>query len=48
MAIDISKVFENNEEWIKEKLDEDPSFFDNLSRGQQPELLFLGCSVRML
>lgn len=26
MAIDISKVFENNEEWIKEKLDEDPSF----------------------
>ncbi|MEZ4855464.1 MAG: carbonic anhydrase [Gelidibacter sp.] len=42
MNLDI--VFENNKNWIKEKLAEDPNYFDTLGEGQNPELLFIGCS----
>ncbi|MFD2822643.1 carbonic anhydrase [Lacinutrix iliipiscaria] len=38
------KVFENNKEWIKSKLNEDDKYFDKLGAGQNPELLFIGCS----
>lgn len=40
----LSRVFENNEKWIKEKLDLDTDYFDKLGQGQSPELLFIGCS----
>ncbi len=40
----ISKVFENNEKWIAEKLAIDENFFKNLSKGQKPEFLYIGCS----
>jgi carbonic anhydrase len=40
----IEKVFENNKAWIKEKLSIDANYFDNLSKGQQPEFLYIGCS----
>lgn len=42
--MDLNKVFENNKNWIKERLSVDPNFFDTLSKGQNPELLFIGCS----
>lgn len=42
--MDLNKVFANNKNWIKERLSADPSFFDSLSKGQKPELLFIGCS----
>jgi len=42
MNLDI--VFENNKTWIKSKLNEDDSYFDKLGEGQNPELLFIGCS----
>jgi len=42
--MNLDKVFENNEQWIKEKLAVDPDFFTNLGKGQNPELLFIGCS----
>lgn len=42
--MDLDKVFEKNENWIKEKLSVDPNFFDSLGKGQNPELLFIGCS----
>lgn len=42
--MDLNKVFEKNENWIKEKLSVDPNFFDSLGKGQNPELLFIGCS----
>ncbi len=42
--MDINKVFENNENWIQSKLDVDASFFDGLAKGQDPDLLYIGCS----
>jgi len=40
----IEEVFKNNENWIKEKLAVDKNYFDNLAKGQNPELLYIGCS----
>ncbi|MBD0851335.1 carbonic anhydrase [Maribacter arenosus] len=40
----VDNVFKNNEKWIKEKLATDPKFFDELGKGQNPELLYIGCS----
>ncbi|MBD0779421.1 carbonic anhydrase [Maribacter sp. ANRC-HE7] len=40
----IDNVFNNNEKWIKEKLAISPDFFDELGKGQNPELLYIGCS----
>ena len=37
-------IFENNEQWIAEKLAADPDYFRKLSQGQQPEFLYIGCS----
>src|SRR5690606_16160810 len=42
--MDLNKVFANNKKWIKDRLSADPSFFEGLSKGQNPELLFIGCS----
>lgn len=42
--MDINKVFENNKSWIQSKLDLDANFFDSLARGQDPDLLYIGCS----
>lgn len=40
----LDKVFENNREWIKGKLATDKDYFDKLSKGQSPEILYIGCS----
>lgn len=40
----IEQIFKNNEEWVKEKLAIDSDYFENLSKGQQPEFLYIGCS----
>lgn len=40
----LKNVFANNEQWIKDKLASDSSYFDKLGAGQNPELLFIGCS----
>ena len=40
----ILKIFENNKKWVSEKLKTDPDYFENLSRGQSPELLYIGCA----
>lgn len=42
--MDLKKVFENNADWIKGKLQTDPDFFNQLGKGQKPELLYIGCS----
>lgn len=42
--MNLDRVFENNEVWIKEKLSTNPKYFDELGEGQSPELLFIGCS----
>jgi carbonic anhydrase len=33
-----------NKAWAKERLDEDPAFFERLSKVQTPEFLWIGCS----
>ncbi len=40
----IAKIFENNKEWVANKLALDPDYFSNLSKGQNPEFLYIGCS----
>ncbi|HNB80918.1 MAG TPA: carbonic anhydrase [Chitinophagaceae bacterium] len=42
--MDLKKIFSNNAEWIKEKLSLRSDYFTELSRGQNPELLYIGCS----
>lgn len=42
--MEIEKVFKNNEKWIAEKLSVDFNYFENLSKGQSPEILYIGCS----
>ena len=42
--MNIDNVFKNNENWIKSKLDSDSNFFENLGKGQSPEMLYIGCS----
>jgi len=41
---EIKKIFENNKQWISEKLSIDPDYFEKLASGQQPEFLYIGCS----
>lgn len=33
-----------NKKWVEEKLRQDPEFFERLSKGQSPEVLWIGCS----
>ncbi len=37
-------IFENNKKWVADKLNIDPSYFENLSKGQHPEYLYIGCA----
>jgi len=37
-------IFKNNEKWVEDKLKLDPEYFQNLSKGQHPEFLYIGCS----
>ena len=41
---DLSKIFINNEKWVANKLALNPDYFENLSKGQNPEVLYIGCS----
>lgn len=40
----MKEIFEGNRKWVEETLANDPAFFDNLSQGQTPEYLWIGCS----
>ena len=42
--MDIKNIFKNNEKWISDKLSLDKDYFKNLSKTQNPELLYIGCS----
>ena len=41
---ELEEIFRNNEKWIQEKLSSDPKYFEKLSKGQSPRLLYIGCS----
>jgi carbonic anhydrase len=42
--MDFKTIFENNKRWIAEKLNANPDYFKELSQGQHPEFLYIGCS----
>ena len=42
--MDIEKIFINNQNWIKSKLNPDKDYFTKLAGGQSPDLLYIGCS----
>lgn len=42
--MDIEEIFQNNQKWMNEKLGNDPDYFKNLSNGQHPDILYIGCS----
>ena len=39
-----AQVFENNRAWVAQKLALDPRYFERLAEGQNPEILYIGCS----
>ncbi|MGI9519881.1 MAG: carbonic anhydrase [Pirellulaceae bacterium] len=42
--MDFKKIFENNQRWVDEKLSGDKDYFKNLAKGQNPDILYIGCS----
>lgn len=38
------ELLSGNKKWVEEKLRQDPKFFERLSKGQSPEVLWIGCS----
>jgi carbonic anhydrase len=42
--MDVNQIFANNRKWIEEKILTDNEYFTNLSKGQNPEFLYIGCS----
>jgi len=42
--MNITNIFNNNSQWVAQKLGKDPEYFKNLSKGQSPEILYIGCS----
>lgn len=37
-------LLDNNKVWVSKNLEKDPDFFNRLAEGQQPPLLWIGCS----
>jgi len=42
--IKFPQIFENNKKWVEQHLQEDENYFKNLSVGQSPQFLLIGCS----
>ena len=42
--MDPERIFKNNEKWVSNKLKIDKNYFSNLSKGQNPDFLYIGCS----
>lgn len=42
--MDFKQIFINNEKWIQGKIETEPEYFKELSKGQSPEILYIGCS----
>lgn len=42
--MDLKQIFNNNEKWVQDKLNLDSNYFKNLSEGQNPDILYIGCS----
>ena len=42
--MNLDHIFNNNKKFIQDKLFVDVNYFENLGKGQNPELLYIGCS----
>lgn len=42
--MNITDILKNNKVWAAEKLNQDKDFFNNLGKGQDPSVLYIGCS----
>lgn len=42
--MNIELIFKHNREWAGRHIADDPQFFDKLSKGQNPSMLYIGCS----
>ena len=42
--MDVQRIFEKNRQWIAKKIETDERYFEKLSEGQNPALLYIGCS----
>lgn len=42
--MELETIFKDNRQWVREKLSVDSAYFKNLSKGQHPEILYIGCS----
>lgn len=42
--MDISQIFKNNQTWVQSKINREPNYFSDLSKGQTPDILYIGCS----
>ena len=42
--MNLKQIFENNKTWVQSKLNIDENYFENLAKGQSPEVLYIGCS----
>lgn len=38
------KILDNNKDWVEQQLAVDENYFEDLSKGQNPPLLWIGCS----
>jgi carbonic anhydrase len=38
------QLLENNKKWVNDKLEKDENYFENLSKGQKPPVLWIGCA----
>ncbi|MBB6610193.1 carbonic anhydrase [Pontibacter sp. Tf4] len=41
---DYQELINNNRKWVSEKLETTPEYFEQLSKGQKPPYLYIGCS----
>jgi carbonic anhydrase len=42
--MNVKQIFQNNQDWVAKKLKLDKDYFKNLSKGQTPEFLYIGCA----
>ena len=38
------ELLQGNRDWVKAELAKDPAYFDKLAAGQEPDVLWIGCS----
>lgn len=44
MSHSYNQIFDNNRKWVEDKLNGNKNFFEELSKTQNPEYLYIGCS----